>query len=66
MGILIELKIPNKAFEGLEVHLKARRYRCYKCNKTLSDVGYMSPAYATLQEEKRIMYSVNKDGFNLY
>lgn len=65
MGILIELKNPNKAFEGLEVHLKTRRYRCYKCNKTLSDMSYMSPAYATLQEEEKELCipSIKMDSF---
>ena len=47
------VKVPNKAFEGLEVHLKARRYRCYRCSKTISDINHMSPAnvkisYATI------------------
>jgi len=42
------VKIPNKAFEGINVHLKARRYRCYKCNKTISDIGHMSPVNKTV------------------
>jgi len=42
------VKIPNKAFEGINVHLKARRYRCYRCNKTVSDIGHMSPVNKTV------------------
>ena len=38
------LIVPNKAFEGVKVFIKAKRYRCFRCGYTVSDIGYMSPA----------------------
>ena len=46
-----QIIIPNKAFEGIKVYLKARRYRCYKCNVNISDINHMSPV------NKKISYA---------
>lgn len=50
-----EVLVPNKAFEDIKVHLKARRYRCYKCGVNISDINHMSPV------NKKVSYaSINK------
>ena len=53
------VKLPDKAFEGIDVHLKARRYRCYQCNKSASDIAYMTP------RNRRISYSSIKQIMDL-
>lgn len=37
------IKVPNKIFENSIVHLKIHRYRCLKCNSSISDNVYVSP-----------------------
>lgn len=37
------VKVPNKSFNGIDVYIKAKRYRCYRCGKNLSDINHMSP-----------------------
>lgn len=49
------LVVPNKAFENAEVFIKAKRYRCFKCGYSVSDIGHMSPtnkktSYASIIE----------------
>ena len=38
------LIVPNKAFEGVKVFIKAKRYRCFRCGYNVSDIGHMSPS----------------------
>lgn len=45
------VKVPNKAFKDINVYIKAKRYRCYKCGSNLSDINHMSPI------NKKISYS---------
>ena len=46
-----KLTVSVKAFEGIEVRLKVRRYRCLKCGLNSSDINHMSPS------NKKISYS---------
>lgn len=57
-----EIIIPNKAFEEMKVHLKARRYRCYKCGVNMSDINHMSPvnkkiSYASIRNIMELLKS---------
>ena len=57
-----EVIIPNKAFEGMNIHLKARRYRCYRCEVNISDINHMSPvnkkiSYASIRNIMELLKS---------
>jgi len=45
------IKTPNKAFEGLTIVLKTRRYVCRKCGITTSDLSHLVPV------NKKLSYS---------
>jgi len=56
---LREVKVPNKAFEGINVFLKVRRYRCFNCKSNFSDINHMSPV------NQKISYSMILEIMNL-
>lgn len=59
MVLLKRNKIPNEAFEGINVFLKVRRYRCFNCNTNFSDINHMYPV------NQNVSYSMILEIMNL-
>lgn len=54
-----QVKVPNKLFENSVIHLKIRRYRCLKCNSSISLNTHISP------NKRSISYAIIEEIMNL-